>query len=165
MNKTLVFKNTKSYDQFVTTPNGAGRRLPSGKCVSGSFYIHTANMGMLTHVPEHMVNEDDILWNAEVSGYQYPQAAAPVPVVSEPAPVEPVAPVPMEEPVKESVVEPPVVKETKVAPVVEEALSAGDRELYRMGMEELKMIAATKGIDFPIDIKKKKLIAMINYAK
>lgn len=154
MNKSLVFKNVKGHDQFVTTPNGAGRRLPNGKCVSGSFYIHTANAGMLVRVPEHLVVEEDILWNAEVSGYQYPKTA-----VVEPAPVA--APVPVA--VAEVAVEPAPVPVPE--PVVEEPLSAGDRELYKMGMEELKMIAASKGVDFPIDIKKKKLIALINSAR
>jgi hypothetical protein len=159
MNRTLVFRNFKAYDLFLPTPSGAGRRLPANKCVSGSFYINLANTGYLVKVPEHLVVEEDILWNAELSGYQYrnTEPVAP-PVVEVPVAVVDSAP----EPEVAPVVETPVVVE---AAPVEPPETAETRELMKLGMEELKMIAATKGIDFPIDIKKKKLIKLINSAK
>lgn len=155
MNKTLVFKNPKPYDLFLPTQSGAGRRLPAGKCVSGSFYIQLANIGHLVRVPEDQVVEEDVLWNSEVSGYQYKPVEAPV--------VEPVAPPVVEAPVAE---EPPQVAEVPVAaPPVEAPETEESKELLKLGMEELKLVAATKGIDFPVDIKKKKLIKLILSSK
>ena len=166
MNKALVFKNLKGYDLFLVTPNGAGRRLPHGKCVSGSFYIQTAKIGQLTHVPEHLVVEDDVLWTAETSGYRPPKpvvvpAVTSVPVVPLPDPTEEA----VQSPIDPSAAEEEALPVPQVAVAVDPVLTSEDRELFKMGMEELKMIAATRGIDFPHDIKKKKLIALINNTK
>lgn len=156
MNRTLVFKNPKPYDLFLPTQSGAGRRLPAGKCVSGSFYIQLANIGHLVRVPEDQVVEEDVLWNSEVSGYQYKPVEAPVVVPPVEAPV-------VETPVVE---EPPPVAEVPVAaPPVEAPETEESKELLKLGMEELKLVAATKGIDFPVDIKKKKLIRLILSSK
>lgn len=146
MNKVLVFRNPKVYDLFLPTPNGAGRRLPVGKCVAGSFYLKLAATGHLVQADPNTVADADILWEAELSGYQYPK-----PVVAEPV---------VETPVVVSEVVVPIIEAPVVEPV-SESISAEDRELTKLGMEELKMIAATKGIDFPSDIKKRKLIALI----
>lgn len=171
MNRSLVFKNVKGYDLFLITPNGAGRRLPNGKCVSGSFYIQTAKSGHLVRVPEHLVVEDDVLWTAESSGYKAPKPepevvpVVPVLVPETPQETAPVVSVAEADPVVEAAPFVPTPVVDPIPPVVEAVISPAERDLIRLGMEELKMIAATRGIDFPHDIKKKKLIALINSAR
>ena len=44
----FIFVNKNSYDVFVPTPNGAGRRVKIGEAVEGDYFIDLANTGLLS---------------------------------------------------------------------------------------------------------------------
>lgn len=152
----LIFVNNNPYDVFVPTPNGAGRRVKVNEAVEGDYFIDLANTGMLTRYGGDPANVN-IICSYKLSSYlnaseSKQKAAAPVvsaaPVVPEVAPV----------------VE-PVVEE--VASVVSEpsALTPSDKDLMSLSMEELRMVAATMGLDPKPDVKKKTLVKMISSGK
>ena len=152
----LIFVNNNPYDVFVPTPNGAGRRVKVNEAVEGDYFIDLANTGMLARYGGDPANVN-IICSYKLSSYlnaseSKQKTAAPVvsaaPVVPEVAPV----------------VE-PVVEE--VAAVVSEpsALTPSDKDLMSLSMEELRMVAATMGLDPKPDVKKKTLVKMISSGK
>ena len=85
---------------------------------------------------------------------------------------KPVAPVVVEAPVVPVTLEvtAPVVEEAPVVeavsvPVVESVLNPSDKDLMSLSMDELRMVAATMGLDPSPDVKKKTLVKMINSSK
>ncbi len=157
----LIFVNKNPYDVFVPTPNGAGRRVKINEAVEGDYFIDLANTGMLTRYGGDPANVN-IICSYKLSSYLNASESKQKPV----APVATVAPEVLEvvAPVVAPVVE-PVVEE--VAAVVSEpsALTPSDKDLMSLSMEELRMVAATMGLDPKPDVKKKTLVKMISSGK
>jgi len=156
----LIFVNKNPYDVFVPTPNGAGRRVKINEAVEGDYFIDLANTGMLSRYAGDP-DKVNIICSYKLSSYlnaseSKNKPAAPV-VVEEPvvpATLEVIAPVVEEAPVEDVAV-----------PVVESVLSPSDKDLMSLSMDELRMVAATMGLDPSPDVKKKTLVKMINSSK
>jgi len=166
----LIFVNNNPYDVFVPTPNGAGRRVKVNEAVEGDYFIDLANTGMLTRYGGDPANVN-IICSYKLSSYlnaseSKQKTAAPVvsaaPVVPEVVPVVPevVPVVPEVVPVVE-----PVVEEVAVTTSEPSALTPSDKDLMSLSMEELRMVAATMGLDPKPDVKKKTLVKMISSGK
>jgi hypothetical protein len=137
----LVFKNVLGTDVHIPTPNGAGRRVPVGKCVEGSFFRQLATAGLLQQITDEEIIESDIIFKYETAGFVYPKNfPTPPPIVES-----------VVEPVVETVVEP----EPVVAPV---SLTPTEKDFYKMSLQEVQQLAAGAGIDYAPDTKKKELI-------
>lgn len=156
----LIFVNKNPYDVFVPTPNGAGRRVKIGEAVEGDYFIDLANTGMLSRYAGDPANVNIICYyklstylNASESKSKPVALVAPV-LTEVVAPVEDAAPVVEEVPVVEAVAAP-----------VESVLSPSDRDLMALSMDELRMVAATMGLDPSPDVKKKTIVKMINSSK
>lgn len=159
----LIFVNKNPYDVFVPTPNGAGRRVKIGEAVEGDYFVDLANTGMLSRYAGDPANVNIICsyrlnsyLNASESKQKPVEPAKPV------ASVAPVAEAPAE--VAVPVVEAAPAEEVSV-PIVESVLSPSDRDLMALSMDELRMVAATMGLDPSPDVKKKTLVKMINSSK
>lgn len=143
----LIFVNKNLYDIFVPTPNGAGRRIKVGQAVEGDYFIDIANTGQLQRFMGDP-NSVEIICNYRLNSYLKASQSSAASLKAEDAPS--------------------VVVEEAVAPVVEapvvesNPLTPSEKDLYGLSMDELRTVAGTMGIDAGPDVKKKKLIAMIN---
>ena len=153
----LIFVNNNPYDVFVPTPNGAGRRVKVNEAVEGDYFIDLANTGMLARYGGDPANVN-IICSYKLSSYLNASESKQKPV----APVVTVAPEVLE------VVAPvvaPVVEEVAVTTSEPSALAPSDKDLMSLSMEELRMVAATMGLDPKPDVKKKTLVKMISSGK
>ena len=161
----LIFVNKNKYDIFVPTPNGAGRRVKVDQAVEGDYFIDVANTGQLQRFngdPDTI----EIICNYQLNSYLKASQSSQAGLKAETAAaafaaapvVEPVAP--------EVILETPVEVGSPPLPVIDTpvlvALTASEKDLFKLSMEELRMIAATQGIDAGDDVKKKTLVKMIN---
>lgn len=155
----FIFVNKNSYDVFVPTPNGAGRRVKIGEAVEGDYFIDLANTGLLSRyagdpstvniICEYRLNS--YLQASQMALVESKRGSEPVVApVAAPAP----APVVEEAPVEEIAV-----------PAAPTALTPSEKDLFALSMDELRMVAATMGIDASPDLKKKTLVKMINANK
>lgn len=157
----LIFVNKNPYDVFVPTPNGAGRRVKINEAVEGDYFIDLANTGMLSRYAGDPANVN-IICSYKLSSYLNASESKQKPVA--PVVVEaPVVPVTLE--VTAPVVEEAPVVEAVSVPVVESVLNPSDKDLMSLSMDELRMVAATMGLDPSPDVKKKTLVKMINSSK
>lgn len=62
----LILKNVSLMDVYVPTPNGAGRRIPPGKCVEGSFYTGMKKMRHMGVVKPEDIDLNDIICKYEM---------------------------------------------------------------------------------------------------
>ena len=166
----FIFVNNNSYDVFVPTPNGAGRRVKVGQAVEGDYFIDLANTGLLSRYAGNPDNIE-IICNYHLNSYLQAAQTALAESKRDSKPVVPVAvatvePVVTVEPVAtvEPVVEEALVEEV-VAPVAQTALTPSEKDLFSLSMDELRMVAATMGIDVKPELKKKALVKMINANK
>lgn len=153
----LIFVNNHPYDVFVPTPNGAGRRVKVNEAVEGDYFIDLANTGMLSRYAGDPANVN-IICSYKLSSYLNASESKQ----------KPVAPVATDAPEVLEVVAPvvaPVVEEVAVTTSEPSALTPSDKDLMSLSMEELRMVAATMGLDPKPDVKKKTLVKMIKSSK
>lgn len=164
----LIFVNHNIYDVFVPTPNGAGRRVKVGQAVEGDYFIDIANTGMLSRYSGDPANVE-IICECRLNSYLQASVSATAALKRETAAAKVTPEVTPEVTIVPEPVE--VVVTEEVAPVVEPTvvlsspLTPSEKDLFALSMDELRMIAATMGIDADINLKKKSLVKMINANK
>lgn len=160
----FIFVNKNQYDVFVPTPNGAGRRVKVGEAVEGDYFIDIANTGLLARYVGDPANVN-IICEYRLNSYLQASQTALAESKRDSEPAD--APVVVPEPVV--AVDAPTVEEAPAeviaAPTAPTALTPSEKDLFALSMDELRMVAATMGIDASPDLKKKTLVKMINANK
>ena len=149
-------------DVYVPTPNGAGRRVPPGKCVEGSFFMNISQgLKHMVSVPEGSVPETDIIckYNSiTLNVMDTTEGLVTAPVVPNAvvlaettnlAQTDTPALVP---PTPEAVV-------TEPAPVVDE--TPKPKDLNKFNLTELKLAASGLGIEYDDTTTKRQLVNML----
>jgi hypothetical protein len=62
----FILKNISQMDVYVPSPNGAGRRIPPGKCVEGNFFEMLLPSRFFNKVKSMEIKEEDILCKYEL---------------------------------------------------------------------------------------------------